>query len=180
MAGNVELALRYATAAVDPLRAFNETPLVAQALDNIALYLVSLGRYDEAEARAREALALTHDYRTESRHLAFLAAQALQHLAAVKALRANPVRKSAACLVAAARLLGFVDARLAALGAGRLNNQEQREYERVLVALREAVGDDAVARLLTEGAALSEGEAVAEARGTPRSVAETGPSEEKG
>ena len=181
VAGNVDVALRYATAAVDPLRAFNETPLVAQALDNIALYLVSLGRYDEAEARAREALALTHDYRTESRHLEFLAAQALQHLAAVKALRANPDAQERRLLSSqAARLLGFVDARLAALGAGRLNNQEQREYERVLVALREAVGDDAVARLLTEGAALSEGEAVAEARGTPRSVAETGPSEEKG
>lgn len=179
VAGNVEVALRYATAAVDPLRAFNETPLVAQALDNIALYLVSLGRYDEAEARAREALALALDYRSESRHLEFLAAQAMQHLAATKALRENPdTDERRRHTSQAARLLGFVDARLAALDSGRLNNQEQREYDRVLASLNASIGADAVAGLLIEGAGMTEAEAVAEARGAPTRVAETGSTEE--
>jgi predicted ATPase/ribosome-binding protein aMBF1 (putative translation factor) len=173
VAGNVELALQFATEAVEPLRAFNETPLVAQALDNIALYLVLLDRYDEAETRAREALALALDYRRESRHLEFLAAQALQHLAATKALRVGPAQERRRFCSQSARILGFVDARLAALGSGRLNNQEQREYDRVLAALGEAIGADSVAGLMADGAAMSEEEAVAEATGAPRSVEET-------
>ncbi len=179
IAGNVELALEYASRAVSSLQTFDETPLVAQALDNIALYLILLDRFEEAERRAREALALALEYRHGSGHLGVLAAQALQHLAAIAALRAGSSGSSVSQSVRAVRILGFVDARLAAMGAARLNNQEQREYDRALTALRTALGAEAVTARLAEGAAMSEKEAVAQATGAPRSVAETVRSEEE-
>ncbi len=165
IAGNVELALTYASRAVSSLQTFDETPLVAQALDNIALYLILLDRFDEAERHAREALALALEYRNGSGHLSVQAAQALQHLAAIAALRTGSSGDCASANVRAARILGFVDARLAAMGAARLNNQEQREYDRALAVLRAALGAAAVATRLAEGAAMSETEAVAQATG---------------
>jgi predicted ATPase/DNA-binding XRE family transcriptional regulator len=163
-AGNLELALQYATEAVATLRTFDETPLVAQGLDNMALYLISLDRYDEAEAHAREALALARDYNLETRHLEFLAAQALQHLAAIATLRNDTdAQRAAQSRAHAARILGFVDARLAVMGAGRLNNLEQQEYDRVLTVLRAAFGSSGVVSRMSAGAALTGEEAVDEA-----------------
>ncbi|HEX3671593.1 MAG TPA: helix-turn-helix domain-containing protein [Candidatus Cybelea sp.] len=165
VAGNVELALTYASKAVSTLQTFDEMPLVAQALDNIALYLILLDRFDEAERCAREALALALEYHRESGHLNVLAAQALQHLAATAALRDGSRADPASTSVRAARILGFVDARLSAMGATRLNNQERREYDRVLAALQTVLGAAGLTIGLAEGAAMSESEAIAQATG---------------
>ena len=165
VAGNVELALTYASKAVSTLQTFDEMPLVAQALDNIALYLVLLDRFDEAERCAREALALALEYRRESGHLNVLAAQALQHLAAIAALQAGSRAESASTGLRAARILGFVDARLSAMGAARLNNQERREYDRALAVLQGVLGAAGLTTGLAEGAAMSESEAIAQATG---------------
>lgn len=165
VAGNVELALTYASKAVSTLQTFDEMPLVAQALDNIALYLILLDRFDEAERRAREALALALEYRRESGHLNVLAAQALQHLAAIAALRAGSRAGPASLGLCAARILGFVDARLSAMGATRLNNQERREYDRALAVLQGVLGAAGLSTGLAEGAAMSESEAIAQATG---------------
>ncbi|MBV8531391.1 MAG: helix-turn-helix domain-containing protein [Candidatus Eremiobacteraeota bacterium] len=158
-AGNLELALRYASEAVAALRSFKNMPLVAQALDDMALYLIALDRYTEAEAPAREVLVLARDH-----HLDVLAAQALQHFAAIAALRAPGNAESALSARArAARILGFVDARFAAKGSARLHNQEQEEYNRVIAVLREASGGGAIASLMAAGAEMTEEQAVAEA-----------------
>ena len=88
-----------------------------------------------------------------------LAAYALQHLGAIAALRP----RSAADLrhtgyEQAARILGFVDARLAAMGSARA--EEQQEYDRVLNLLGDAVGADALGKLMAAGAAMTEEQAV--------------------
>jgi Arc/MetJ family transcription regulator len=62
----------------------------------------------------------------------------------------------------AARLLGYVDARLAALEALRYHT-EQQEYDAMLPALREALGADELSKLMAEGSTWSEDQAVAEA-----------------
>jgi hypothetical protein len=61
----------------------------------------------------------------------------------------------------AARLLGFLDASFEATGATR--NLDVEERDRALAALRDALGADSVAKLMAEGAAMTEEQAVAEA-----------------
>jgi hypothetical protein len=61
-----------------------------------------------------------------------------------------------------ARVLGYVDAQLAALEALR-EYTEQRQYDNVLPSLRDALGADECARLMAEGGTWSEDQAVAEA-----------------
>ena len=151
-AGNTEAALQHAADAVEALRESNDLPLVATALDSMTAYLVALGRYDEVAQCARELLDLARDHRLD-----VLTAYALQHLAAIAALRSGDARTSAA------RIFGFVDARLKAMGAARLHNHEQFEYDRVLATLIDAMGADEVERLMAAGAAIGEELAIDEA-----------------
>jgi hypothetical protein len=68
--------------------------------------------------------------------------------------------------VRVARIYGFVDARLTAMGSARrwIDNPEQEPYyHRALAVLRDALGDDTVAKLVAEGAAITEEQAVEEA-----------------
>jgi predicted ATPase/DNA-binding XRE family transcriptional regulator len=159
-AGNAEAALRHAADAVERLREFADLPLVATALDSMTAYLVALGRYDEGELCARELLDLARDHRLD-----VLTAYALQHLAAIAALRSGDTRTSAT------RVLGFVDARLKAMGAARLHNHEQFEYDRVLATLIDAMDANEVERLMTAGAAMSEELAIDEALSLSRASA---------
>ncbi len=148
-AGDASAALRLANEALVALRALNATRSVANVLCNMAAYLLALDRYDEARARAREALALSRDVQLD-----VMLAVALQHLAAVAGLRSDSTR--------AARLLGYVDARLNALEALREYTQQQ-EYDTIRAALREALGEDEITHLMAEGSAWSEDQACAEA-----------------
>ncbi len=153
-AGDAELALRDTTEALATFRKFDHVRGITIILNHMARYLVSLTRYDEAEKSAREAL-----YMAREHDLDVLAAYALQHLGAIAALRP----RSAADLShtgyeQAARILGFVDARLAAMGSARA--EEQQEYDRVLNVLRDALGADALGKLMAAGAAMTEEQAV--------------------
>lgn len=152
-AGDTAAALRLADEALAALRALNATHHVAHhvayVLCNMAAYLLALDRYDEARARAREALALCRDLQMH-----VILAVALQHLAVVAALHSDSVR--------AARLLGYVDARLSGLEALR-EYTEQQGYDKTLAALRKALDEDETARLMAEGSAWSEDQACAEA-----------------
>ena len=56
-------------------------------------------------------------------------------------------------------MLGFVNARIESLEAVR-DFIEQPQYDRVLAVLRETLGADALARLMAEGAAATEEQAV--------------------
>jgi predicted ATPase/transcriptional regulator with XRE-family HTH domain len=127
------------------------------ALANMAAYLVALGRYDEARVRAVEALELARD---QGHNVALN--WAMQHLAAVAALRPDDVEPSRARHARAARLLGYVDVRFSALGAPR-QYTEQQEYDRVLEALRETFGADEFQRLMADGTTMTEDRAVEEA-----------------
>ena len=95
----------------------------------------------------------------------FISAFALQHLAAVAALSeacsaGGPEQIAAgAC---AARLLGFIDARLRALEFER-TYLEQQEYDRVVARLRATLGPDELTERMAAGATLTADQAIEEA-----------------
>jgi predicted ATPase/class 3 adenylate cyclase len=156
-AGDAAAALRLAEEALSVERAFHDTLGIACLLCNPSAYLVALRRFDEARLMAREALTAARDAQW-----AVGIAWTLQHLAAVGALRQ---RADAQCTdddARAARLTGYVDARLAALEAPR-QFTEQQEYDKMLLALRDALGADECAKLMLDGSSWNEDQAVAAA-----------------
>ena len=72
----------------------------------------------------------------------------MQHLAAIAALGAIEDDRFAE----AARLMGYVDARRRALDLPRLH-ADRVEYDKMLAALREGLGEVFVAELMMEGCA---------------------------
>jgi len=152
-AGDAEAAVRFATDALRVCRRQDDADSVESVIHaNIAAYLVTLARYDEARARAREALALSHRLRFELHET-----WALQHLAAVAVLGSpNPERANA--LVLGARLMGYVDKRFAALGATR-EPTDRQECERVRAVLREKLSADELEAAMARGAEMNEDEA---------------------
>ena len=157
-AGNPELALRNSTDALAALRTLNEKRKVAYVLTNMSAYLISLARYDEAEQCAREALEVAR----QQKHGVTLAF-ALDHFGAIATLRPQVLAgRRATVLAQAARILGFVGARLAAMGSARAPVQEQ-QYDRVVTVLRDAMDDETVANLMAAGATMPEEQAIHEA-----------------
>jgi predicted ATPase/class 3 adenylate cyclase len=156
LAGNALTALKLAGEALGVDRRLNNTRGVANHLYNMAAYLVALNRYDEARTLAREAVALARDLQV---HVLFTLS--LQHLAAVAALQIDQER-GRGDRVRAARLLGYVDTRLTALEALR-EHAEQQECDKMLAALRNALEEGELAKLMDEGRDWSEDQAVAEA-----------------
>ena len=155
-AGNAELALRRATESLDILP---PTPpnLYGNCiiLNNSSLYLVALARYDEAKTCAREALGLALENQWDVQ-----AAWALERCAVITGLQPEiPTEQSRRASAIAARILGFVDARLAALASARYE-WVQPQHDQALAALHDALGTDAVASLLAEGARMTENQAV--------------------
>jgi predicted ATPase len=156
-AGDALSAVRLVNEALDAHRSYHDPNRVV-ALNNSAAYLVALGRYDEARSRAREALSLGRDLQLEVRVV-----WALQHLAAVAGLRpSDEAARASDDRTRATRLLGYVDSRLATLDLAR-DYTEQQEYDKLLAALRDALGDDEVPKLMSEGAGWTEDHAISEA-----------------
>jgi hypothetical protein len=117
-----------------------------------------MGRYDEAYRRAREAVELGREHQD---HVAVT--WALQRLAAIAALRpCEDVEGLRRNHVRAARVLGFVDARLAILGAPR-QYTEQQEHERATSVLRTAFVQDELDVLIRVGASMTDDQAIDEA-----------------
>lgn len=154
LAGNALTALTLTDEALTFDRALNNTRAIANDLCNMAAYLIALDRYDEARAYARDAVVLARDLQVQ-----VLLTLSLQRLAVVAALREAEHGRDEK--TRAARLLGYVDARLTALDVSR-EYTEQREYDRMMVALRDGLGE-ALAKLMDEGRAWSEDQAVSEA-----------------
>ena len=122
-------------------------------LCNLAAYECALSRWEASVSHAREALALAHE-----RGMTSAAVWAIQHLAAIAALR--PVSNTALAIEQrrrAARLAGFVEARIADEGLQR-DFTERREHEQILAAVREALGSEADA-LVKEGRTWAEARA---------------------
>ncbi|MGA8574456.1 MAG: adenylate/guanylate cyclase domain-containing protein [Candidatus Cybelea sp.] len=156
--GNAVEALRLESEALAAYRAFNDGLGAAISLCNIAAYLIALERYEEACISARDGLAAARDAQWEVG-----VAWGLQHLAAATASRPLNDAKHQHCnRLRAAWLLGYVDARLNAIEALR-HHTEQQEYDKTLLALRGALGEEEVAKLMAEGASWTEDRAVAEA-----------------
>jgi tetratricopeptide (TPR) repeat protein len=156
-AGNVELALSHAMDSLAPVRQFGHPNVLGHHCANISGYLIALGRYDEAEAFARETLDSARGH-----PLPVVAAWALQRLGAIAALRPQAGEPAPQSYARAARILGFVNARIAAMGSAR-NYVGQQEYDRVINVLRSAIGANVLANLISEGETMSEEQGVKEA-----------------
>jgi tetratricopeptide (TPR) repeat protein len=151
--GEVDAALRHAAEALAEFRAQNYTHNLVHALGVVAAYLIAVGRYDEATARAAEALELAWELQ-----LGVFVVRSLQHVAAIVALR-TPAQPASTLDERAARLLGFVDARLSTLEAKR-EYTEQQEYDRMIAALRAELRLDELERFMAVGATMTEEEAI--------------------
>ncbi len=157
--GDTQAALRLARDALAAHRALGQTHNVVQDLLSIAAFLVTLASYEEAQSHTREAFDLVCELQYN-----LMFAVALQRVAAV-ALSGQPrdVSTGNSTAVCAAKLLAFVDALLESLELRR-HYIEQQEYDWMLVVLRAQLGSDELARLTTIGVAMTEDEAIAEAR----------------
>ncbi len=129
-----------------------ESSVLMWLLCNLAAFSLELGQYDDVRAYAHELLALRLDAPSDI-DVAF----ALQHLAGVATLREPPEPGS---LRLAATLLGFVDARLAALGVDR-EYTEQHLYDKIQAVLRSAPDENAHGEPASANGALNEEAAVA-------------------
>lgn len=154
-AGDVAAALQRAEEARAGHEATQNRRSAANDLCNIAAYLIALDCFDDARAYAAQALAAVQDVKRT-----VLTACVLQHIAAIAALANYPdVRRGPAARERAAMLLGFVDARLASLEARR-EYTESQEYDRVVEALRAALGER-LERVMALGAEWTEDGALA-------------------
>jgi len=120
--------------------------LVTMFLESdVAGCFLAIGDAVAAESHAREALA-----RASKAHHRVLVGISISHLAAIAAAR-DPAR--------AARLLGFAEEELRAADWQRAE-YEQQLVEELRAAIERAISTDEIARLLAEGAAWSEPQAV--------------------
>ncbi len=133
-AGDAAAALQRAEEARIGHEATHNRRSAANDLSNMAAYLVALDCFDDAKVHASLALASARDVKAT-----VLTAFILQHFAAVGILQPPSPRRHDGH-ERAAMLLGFVDARLAALGAAR-EYTERQEYERILAALTDRFGE---------------------------------------
>lgn len=131
-------------------------PTIAQHLSILGLCLLAAGDYDRAEACTRESLMIERRYPIG-------VAMCIQRLAAIALARqSNAEVVSTNLCKRGARLLGFVNATLKANGSPHAR-VETDEYKRALKILRDQTKAVTLARLMNEGAAISEDVAVAEA-----------------
>jgi len=163
-ADNLDAALTLALDAIAILRGLNRTYDVMIGLTDAASYLIALTRYDEARVYAREALYLALE---RNWTLAFVSA--VQHLAAVDVLQPRcDLERVSNHHARSARLLGFVNARVARLEMSR-RFIEQRQCESLLAGLQIRFNDLELAGHLEVGAAMTDDEAIEEALGSPTS-----------
>ncbi|MGC1381459.1 MAG: helix-turn-helix domain-containing protein [Candidatus Baltobacteraceae bacterium] len=158
-AGDAELALRYVTDALQTFQGLGHPRGVAVALRSMAEALIVLNRYRDARACARRGLNVAREH-----HLDVQTANALQQFAAIAALEPQSAaagRFGSSRYLRAARVLGFVNARLIAImGTGPRDLDQRFVYEQIMTVLRGALGADRLASLCAEGAAMPEEEVV--------------------
>ncbi len=148
--GNVDAALARVEEARVGHEATRNRRSAANDLCNMAAYLISLNRFDEARRQAMRALSAARDVKAT-----VLTAYVLQHMAAIGMLEES----ANGSLERATMLLGFVDARLTGLEARR-EFTEQQEYDRMTTSLQAALGKRA-GELMALGGEWTEDDAVA-------------------
>lgn len=152
-AGDVMGALRRADVALQDARRLRWDAIEITILNSIAAYHIALEQYDDAGSAAERALSLSRDREP----LGFCLS--LQHLATVAAARGMTAT--------AARLLGFVDARLDRESYER-NEAERRAHARLRTLVANAVEPCAVPALVALGAAYDDDSAATEALSSVR------------
>lgn len=152
-AGETDAAIAIAERAVLAARDIGDDFAVMRTLSNLAGSLVAGSRYDEATRAAREALGFRYVAQGATTLL-----WALQHLAAAAAL-ASGADIDEQRLARVARILGFVDAQLALLGA-RGDVSEQCERARLQPVLEAALQSNVLARNVSIGKSLTQAQAV--------------------
>jgi hypothetical protein len=155
--GNAGNAFEQAGAGLQAVREFGSSRPLALYLNDIALYCITLKRWNEARGYAREALELS-----KAGQYAAEMAWALQHIAVIATFLATPAQGRMFSLGAAAQLIGYVDALLGKSGAERYPD-EQSEYERLLSALRGSLGANELATLMASGATMTQDQVIASA-----------------
>jgi tetratricopeptide (TPR) repeat protein len=153
-AGDIETALRLGREAAEVLGANRGWASLAAVLPNCSAYLVALSRFEEGRKSAREAVVLAREAGVNR-----AVTLALQHLAAIAALRARDSAEQLVDLQHAACVLGFANARFADPGWAR-QYTEQQEYDNILPILRSKLGA-AFDEHLEEGKRWSQDQAVA-------------------
>jgi predicted ATPase/class 3 adenylate cyclase len=156
-AGNVRHALAIATQAIGFFQQRRNVIREANARANVAAYQLALGELGEVEREARASLILCQHLQSEQ-----MTAVALEHLANVAAGSGDMRR--------AAQLSGYVNEWYRRESLER-EWTEQQGFERLDRALREGVKDEDLRLYMSEGAALSEEEAIVVALGTSASEA---------
>ena len=156
--GDANKAIALARKALDVSRTLGDEHSIVALLKNLAKYLPTSNRYDEAKTAARESLERSSHARGTAR-----TAWTLQHLAMLAAL--NPHDGDSQAMddrARSARILGYTEARLAAIGDGG-DFAEQAERERLKRILTDALGAQRLAQLTSSGAAMTESEVIEEA-----------------
>ena len=160
-AGDTELALQFMVDVLATYRILNcsaaRVDLVSSGLSSIAMYLVVLGRYDEAQLHAFEARDLARSIRFEA-GVAF----SLRFLVVADILRSKGQRTLAG-YVNIAELCGYIDHCFSVLG---IPNEYglANEYADILTILRSAIGSEKLALAMAAGATMTEDEAIERAQ----------------
>ena len=142
-AGDRQAALRLAEEALDHRLRTRGAQL--RSVSVLPAYLIAVDRFDEAMDHAREVIRYTGQVQ---HHAPFL--WPLQHIIAAAALKVS----SAQVHRDAARVLGFIDSELSALGATR-EYIEREQYDRLLGRMREVLDAEELARFMAAGTELT-------------------------
>jgi hypothetical protein len=155
--GRIEAAVRSAQDAAEYFRTNGQLTFLLYPLVNLSAYSLGSSRYEEAHKYACEALLLARKIGQPEETLV-----SLQHLAAVAILDDDRRKRDAPILRRAANILGFADESLIKMGLTR-DATTQQEYDKIIMVLREAVGEGAAEKLMAAGKQWTEDQAVAEA-----------------
>lgn len=154
LSGNPESAVRELTDFLAKGRCFySPRSMTVYTQIHLSEYLIVLGRYEEAQEYAREAVETARE-----QHLDMYFAKSLGRLATIAVLR--PAGCESHVHATAAKVLGFTDALFTALG---VETERYAQHERVCATLCDALGASAVTSLMADGATMTEDEAVAAA-----------------
>jgi tetratricopeptide (TPR) repeat protein len=157
-AGNIDAALAYAAQALEVLRTLKRRLSIAWILGEMATFSIAGEAFDDALGQARESLAVARELPS-----ALFTVHALRQISIVAALRPYADdRGRTEDLECAARIVGFVDVRLAELET-TLEPSEQRQSDAARARLRSDLGEERFEHFRVEGSHLTEERAVATA-----------------
>lgn len=156
--GDTTAALHTAEEALALHQALGNERATAICMCNIAAYLVRLERYDQAILWGLKALTALREFEAET-----VVLWALQHLAAAVVARTKDgCQRATEEAARATRLIGFVNARAAALHLTR-DRTEEAEHRDAVAAASAILPYEDFELCLADGAAWTEARAVAEA-----------------